>query len=193
MDSSSKPAGNFCIVVTGLPAGGKTTIGREIAQRLDIPFLDKDDYLEQLYDERGTGDRAWRTRLSLESNDLFQEDAVTHPQAVLVSHWRPKWSDGPSGTPTAWLESSYQQVLELFCDCPVETAAQRFANRQRHAGHLDKNRELSDITKSLTRYRAELPIGIGCLIVVDSSGKVDLSQTISDIQMALRAGGSKNE
>ena len=101
----------FCIIVTGLPASGKTTIGREVAKRLDIPFLDKDDYLEQLYDERGTGDRAWRTKLSLESNDLFQADAAPHQQAVLVSHWRPKTMAGPSGTPIDWLEESFGTVI----------------------------------------------------------------------------------
>lgn len=170
-------------MVTGLPASGKTTIGRELAKRLSIPFLDKDDYLEKLYDDRGTGGRERRTKLSLESNDLFQADAVAYPQVVLVSHWRPKRSGGPSGTPTAWLESSFQRVIELYCACPVETAAKRFSTRQRHPGHLDKNRELGEIVEWMGRYRTHLPIGIGRLMMVNSADQIDHDQILSEIQM----------
>lgn len=184
---------DYCIIVTGLPASGKTTIGRKVAAQLGIPMLDKDDYLEQLYDNHGIGNRAWRTQLSLESNGLFQADAIAQTQVVLVSHWRPKLSDGPSGTSTAWLGSHFKHVIELFCDCPTQTAAQRFVNRKRHPGHLDQNRDVGEIAEWMGRYRTHLPIEIGRLIMVNSTNNVDFDQLIVEIQMALHTGGSQNE
>lgn len=37
------------VVVTGLPASGKTTLGRHIATSLGFGFLDKDEFLEDLF------------------------------------------------------------------------------------------------------------------------------------------------
>jgi shikimate kinase / 3-dehydroquinate synthase len=39
------------VVVTGLPGAGKTTVGRALAAALDVPFLDKDDFLDDLLDQ----------------------------------------------------------------------------------------------------------------------------------------------
>ena len=47
---------DYCIAVTGLPGSGKSTVGRTVARSLDCAYLDKDDFLEQLFDQRGTGD-----------------------------------------------------------------------------------------------------------------------------------------
>jgi hypothetical protein len=172
---------SYCIIVTGLPASGKTTIGREVASRLKIPFLDKDAYLEKLFDKCGIGDNAWRQQLSLQSNTLFQADAIVHQQVVLVSHWRPTSLSGPSGTPTDWLTPSFGKVIELFCDCPPEAAVQRFVARQRHAGHLDVHRNADEMSEWLDRYLVRLPIGIGQLIAVNSAEAPNFDHIIAEI------------
>ncbi|MEN8238731.1 MAG: shikimate kinase [Actinomycetota bacterium] len=33
-------------IVTGIPASGKSSVGRGIAKALDIPFFDRDDFLD---------------------------------------------------------------------------------------------------------------------------------------------------
>jgi adenylylsulfate kinase-like enzyme len=52
------------VVVSGLPGSGKSTVARQIASYAGIAVLDKDDILEQLFDERGIGDAEWRSALS---------------------------------------------------------------------------------------------------------------------------------
>ena len=139
------------------------------------PFLDKDIYLERLYEERGIGDSTWRQQLSLESNHLFIEDALIYDQVVLVSHWRPIAAEGPSGTPIKEVLGNYEQVIELYCECPIEQAAKRFINRRRHPGHLDDTRSSIEIMAWMHQYKACLPLDIGRLIAVDTSRKVDIT------------------
>ena len=152
---------SYCIAITGLPGCGKTTVGREVAVRLALPFLDKDTFLEQLFDERGVGDVEWRQRLSLASNHLFRGEAEAQRRVVLASHWRPPGLDGPSGTPTEWLSKHYDRVVELYCLCPVEVASRRFTTRSRHAGHLDGRRTPEEVEAWMRRYERHLPLGIG--------------------------------
>lgn len=45
------------VVVTGLPAAGKTTIARELAATLDLPLLEMDAFKELLYETLGAEDR----------------------------------------------------------------------------------------------------------------------------------------
>jgi adenylate kinase family enzyme len=51
------------VVVTGPPAAGKTTIGRELSSQLRLPLISKDTIKEALFDELGFGDLEWSARL----------------------------------------------------------------------------------------------------------------------------------
>lgn len=48
------------IVISGIPASGKTTLASQLAPVLNLPLLDKDDILESLFDSLGIGDAEWR-------------------------------------------------------------------------------------------------------------------------------------
>ena len=85
--------------MSGLPASGKSRLGAAIAPLLGLPLLDKDDFLEALYERDGIGDAAWRERLSRRSDDLFRAEAMAVTLAtggaVLTSFWRhPGRTDG---------------------------------------------------------------------------------------------------
>jgi hypothetical protein len=62
------------IVVTGLPASGKTTLGRQLASRLGVDFFDKDDYLEALFGSQAATEEN-RQMLSRQSDADFIADA----------------------------------------------------------------------------------------------------------------------
>jgi len=78
---------NTFIIISGLPASGKSTIGYALSQELSLPFLDKDSFLEELFESKGLGDITWRKKLSRESDILFQKKALQFESAILVSHW----------------------------------------------------------------------------------------------------------
>ncbi len=41
------PSGDRLIVLVGLPGSGKTTVGKQLARRLQLPFVDSDHEIEQ--------------------------------------------------------------------------------------------------------------------------------------------------
>jgi shikimate kinase len=48
------------VAVSGLPASGKTVLGRALAGALDLPLLDKDEILESMFESLG-----WATRVGV--------------------------------------------------------------------------------------------------------------------------------
>ena len=96
---------NRFVIVTGLPASGKSTVGRSVAEALGLPLLDKDEILEALFEALGVGDAPWRTRLSRAADQVLQRLALQSNGAVIASWWRHPLSRVSSGTSTDWLSS----------------------------------------------------------------------------------------
>jgi shikimate kinase len=72
------------IILVGLPGSGKSTVGRQLARRLDLPFHDSDHLVEQ---RLGCSIRAFFER---EGEEAFRDaesgtlrDVVAHGQGVL--------------------------------------------------------------------------------------------------------------
>ena len=87
------------LVITGLPASGKSTVGAALSTALGLLWLDKDEILEALFDGLGVGDADWRRRLSRSADLVLQRLALGAPGAVISSWWQHPSSPIPSGTP----------------------------------------------------------------------------------------------
>ena len=173
------------IVVTGLPASGKTTVARDIASALGFEFLDKDDFLERLYESHGVSSWDDRKRLSRLSDDLLQQRAKLTQSVVLVSHWRPRTGTDESGTPTDWLTAEFEQIVEVYCECSAEIATLRFLERRRHTGHMDQQRDRVTLTESMKTLHRSYPLGLGALVKICSEHKIDLAELISRIRQEI--------
>lgn len=60
------------VVVSGLPASEKTTLARAVAQSLGLPMLDKDDFLESLFEDAIVGSAQRRRELSQLADRAFR-------------------------------------------------------------------------------------------------------------------------
>lgn len=127
-----------CILVTGLPATGKTTLAGLLAARYQLPLLAKDAFKEQLLDASGAVDAARSRELSnLSFSRLFAELrtlALAGHDAVLEGNFR-------AGEHEAALRALPAQMAQVLCRVDPAQRLARIAARAhdpaRHPGHGD--------------------------------------------------------
>jgi hypothetical protein len=175
---------NRFIVITGLPASGKSTTGRCIADVLALPRIDKDDFLEALLQQSEMPDAKRRQELSRQADEVFRASALTQREAVLISWWRHPRSLRNSGTPSDWLSLLPGTLVELHCSCKPRVAAERFARRRRHPAHLDAERSHSQLLDQFQEQVLLGPLGAGILIEVDTNKPIDTEALLIQIDDA---------
>ena len=173
------------VVVTGLPASGKTTIARCIASAFSFDLIDKDDFLEGLYALNVVNTWEDRKSLSRQSDVLFQDAGKASGSAVLVSHWKPLGDGSNSGTSTDWLMGTYAPIIEVYCSCPSGIALDRFLARNRHPGHFDQQRDPTELAQQLRGWESRYPLGIGSLLEVRTDIKVNEKEIVDKLRLML--------
>lgn len=61
----------YCILVTGIPASGKSTTAKFLGEYFKLPVISKDRIKEFMYDEIGFGSREEKVRLGIASMDIM--------------------------------------------------------------------------------------------------------------------------
>ena len=181
----SKKQLHLFVIVSGIPASGKTTLGRELARKLALPFLDKDEILEAMFESEGIGDLAWRRKLSRSSDDSLKQLALKSAGAVITSFWRNAKTDEGSGTPVDWLRELPGKVIEVYCQCGPKIAVARFKARQRHPGHLDSVKSTDGMLEQFRRHTTAGALGIGKLVTVDTGKAYDLDAVVLEVRQKL--------
>ena len=172
------------VLTTGLPCSGKTTLARRLGPALGLPVIDKDEFLERLFEPQQVGDAAIRRKLSRQSDELFQSAAKESNGAILVSHWRLRGMSEDSGTPTEWLAWLSNRIVNVRCVCPAELAAERFLRRKRHPGHLDQSISPDLVLASIQANARLEPVEIGRVIEVDTSREPEIEKLVAEIEAA---------
>lgn len=163
------------IVITGLPASGKTTLAHLLGEELGFVVIDKDDFLEALLGSVQEFDAEFRNKCSRMADRQFEEAARAAGNVILVSHWQGPDEHRESGTPSAWLRE-FDDVIEIACQCPVTTAVQRFVGRSRHPGHGDNRSDRSVLKSWFEEDSLRGPLNLGRVIEVSTVEHVDIKE-----------------
>ena len=142
---------------------------------------DKDEILEDLFNERGIGDVEWRSTLSRDADEILKEQVCQSDGSVVVSWWRHPASLLASGTPIEWVSELKGTLIEVNCVCDPAIAVERFKSRTRHSGHLDQLKANADLLPTFQQQAALGPLGVGQLVRVNTEGHVKLEDVLSEI------------
>jgi adenylate kinase family enzyme len=164
------------IVVSGLPASGKTTLTRRLSAALRLPLLSLDTIKEAIVDEITVEDRFAVRSAAREIVARLVQDS---PAGCLVDIWVNPVRDTRDVTERLGTIAGVR-YLEVVCRVPTEQAVERYADRTRHPAHLAAGDD-----DALTRIREAGPriasLGLGPAYDVDTSDQSDAEAQLAGV------------
>lgn len=134
--------GPLVVLVNGLSATGKTTVGRKLAEALGLPYFAKDAVKERLFDALGYSDRAWAHKLSGAThsilNYVMEEELRVGRGFLIEANFNPQHDPAKFN---AWRERYDARLVQVLCFADGQVVFDRFKKRiddgLRHPGHVD--------------------------------------------------------
>lgn len=175
-----------CIVVSGLPCSGKSTLAAVLARRYACPLLSKDRYKEQIFDREGIRDRAWSRSVSTLAWGLLLGEAerliAGGYSCVLEGNFR----EPQAKAVRKLAASSPVRFIEVQCVASPGVLLQRYRARavdgSRHPGHVDLE-ALPGLEAELGLPPADVLADAGSRIVCDTSAGVDAERTVREVAL----------
>jgi predicted kinase len=172
------------VVVSGLPAAGKTTVAGPLAEELCVRLVSKDAIKESLFAAVGHGGWEWSKTLSRAADAALARIAEDLDAAVLDNYWH-------ADTVDALLASLPRPIVEVFCRCDPELAFERFRSRTRHPGHADETRDEATVKAGF--FGQQLPLGtLGPVVEVDTEVPVVVAELAERVLEAAQAEEPRN-
>ena len=167
------------IIFVGLPGSGKTTIGRQLARRLDVPFVDSDHVIEH---QLGCSIREFFAR---EGEDSFRDveeqvlDELTQSHHGVIA----------TGGGAVLREANRRRLLERGQVVYLRSTPEDVFRRVRH----DKARPLLQVDDPLNRLRtlfdARDPLYRQAAHFVIETGRPSVATLVNMITMQLELAG----
>lgn len=130
----------YCILITGVPAAGKSTIAAFLASRLSLPVISKDSIKERLFDAVGFQSRQEKVRLGVASMDIQYYVAEQLMEARLPFILENNFENISRAPLLALLEKHGYLAVTVHVTGDLRVLHQRFLDRdrspERHRGHV---------------------------------------------------------
>ncbi|MDO5403847.1 MAG: AAA family ATPase [Eubacteriales bacterium] len=148
----------YCILITGIPAAGKSTLAKTLSEYFKIPVISKDSIKELMYDDIGFHSREEKVKLGIASMNImyyFAEQLMKYNHAFILEN---NFEDVSKETLLSMLEKYSYKAITITLTGEYEKIYQRFLERNtspdRHRGHVVNNsypeREGSNKEKSIS-------------------------------------------
>lgn len=174
------------IIITGLPASGKSTLAAYVSAKLNIPLITKDQLKICLLEQLGKKDRSWDIKIGISATRLQMIIAESLLKAdislILESNFKNEYD-----TPliAKLIQETSANCFQIICGAQGDILYQRYCDRE----SSDKSREL--LSQDLEEWKIKLQKGFdepldlpGAHINIDTSdvSKIDHSFILKEIQ-----------
>ena len=149
----------FLVIVTGPPAGGKSSTSRAVASELRIPFLSKDEFKERLYEVFGD-DEALEPRIEQAALATLFSVAASQLRVGVSIAVESNFDARSDTRPLRELADTHgARILQVHIGGPVDEIVEKFARRaeegDRHPGHGDEPEDAETVRRELEAGRWE--------------------------------------
>ncbi|MFA6603187.1 MAG: AAA family ATPase [Candidatus Shapirobacteria bacterium] len=180
------------VIITGLSCTGKSTIGKQLAEKVGLTLFSRDRIKDILFDHFGVKDRDWSLKVGAAAYSIFyyeiEELLKGGSSAVVETNFNPKYDNAK----ILELQKKYKfDILQILFKAKGDILFQRFKKRsesgERHPGHCD-HLNYEKFRSSLLMGRCE-PLDVGGeLVKVDTTefSEVNLSQLEDSIRRHLK-------
>ncbi len=130
----------YCILVAGIPASGKSTLSKQLADRMSIPVLSKDEIKEILFDRIGFRSRSEKVNLGAAAMDMMYYSAEQMMKAGIPFILENNFEHSSMAGLVSLLEKYRCRALTVTLTGDYRTIYRRFVERNistdRHRGHV---------------------------------------------------------
>ncbi|MGF0032922.1 AAA family ATPase [Bariatricus sp. SGI.154] len=190
----------YCILITGIPASGKSTMAEFLANHLNLPVISKDNIKELMYDVIGFRSREEKVRLGIASMDIMYymaEQLMKRQQPFILEN---NFENISREGLLAILEKYSYTAITVTLTGDYKKIYQRFLERNdspdRHRGHVvnqcyPERGTPGDVTSisyegfvaGITNRGMDCFVANGPHIIVDTTdfGKIDREEILDKI------------
>ena len=178
------------IVVTGLPATGKTWLASEISKALKVPLFTKDQIKIELLENLGKKDRDWDRQIGIAAVRLQMRLAenllIANCSVILESNFKEEF-DAPQIREL--LEKTASDCMQIVCGAQGDVLIERFSKREGTA-----ERSPLQFTTNVDKWRPRLKKGFdepmrlpGMVVSVDTTdfSKLDMPNILNAVSAFL--------
>ncbi len=182
------------IIISGLPATGKSVLAGKIAREFGFPVIAKDEYKELLADTLGVTGAEWSNRLSTAGRSLIVQIAGKLLDSGISVIMDANFSPERDNEPVRQLVSGREmEVVQILCRTEGRVLMERFVQRaaagERHSIHLEHHAGYEYFAPMLERgYTPPLDL-TGRVIEVDTTDFAGIDEDAIFDQIRAAGGG----
>ncbi len=166
------------VLVTGLPAAGKSTLAGRLARELGWPVLSLDTVKEALHRHAPAAEPALLRR---QSEAILWAIAADCPTPVLIDLWVQPGRDDVRVR--GGVLAFGVRAVEVMCSVDAQTAVRRYRARRRGGPH--QLADLDVIDRIRAAAAAWSPLGVGPTLTVATGHPVDLGPVVDWVRAQL--------
>ena len=164
----------YLIIINGPPGSGKSYLGNLLSTNLMLPYINKDDIKELLFNNLGWSTRERSKELGIASFEIliyFIKNLIHSSHSCIIeAAFHPKFDTKAF----QGIKHLYNvEFIQIFCTADTSSLFQRFKKRilsgERHPGHVDKVKNFQEFeTMVNSNKNGKLEIG-GAYIEINTN------------------------
>lgn len=165
------------IILMGLPATGKTTLSRKIAETFEIPLISRDEIKVQVMNNVGWGDREWSKKVGQASYGILdyvtKQMTLSKSSFILESDFAPEFSNEKFNR----IHQQGYTIVQIICSASDEVIIDRWKKRAAedpsHPSSTEGEQGLNDLLEAISRGQRQ-PLDVPSEVIdVDTSDDAD--------------------